>query len=69
MLKLSYMGDLKYVNLKTVTVLQWLPATLAYCFFRAPNTVQDTTALEQDCLGDYGGPVFPYVALGGYEVW
>lgn len=19
------------------------------------------------CLGDYGGPVFPYVALGGFE--
>lgn len=37
-----------------------------YCT-QAPSSVQDTTPLEQSCLGDYGGPVFPFVALGGFE--
>jgi len=32
---------------------------------RAPSTIQDTTELKQSCLGDYGGPIFPYLVLGG----
>ncbi|XP_026690141.2 NPC1-like intracellular cholesterol transporter 1 isoform X1 [Ciona intestinalis] len=35
-----------------------------YCV-QAPATVQDTTPLQQNCMGDFGGPVFPYLALGG----
>ena len=34
-------------------------------FFRAPSTIQDTTPLKQSCMGDFGGPVFPFLAVGG----
>ncbi len=34
---------------------------------RAPTQVADATQLHLPCLGSYGGPVFPYVALGGYN--
>jgi len=30
-----------------------------------PETVSDETELS--CLGDYGGPIFPWVALGGFD--
>nr|XP_054751603.1 NPC intracellular cholesterol transporter 1-like [Lytechinus pictus] len=33
----------------------------------APASLNDTTALHMPCLGTYGGPVFPWTALGGYE--
>ncbi|KAL8568619.1 hypothetical protein ACOMHN_032275 [Nucella lapillus] len=39
---------------------------LMYCV-RAPATVNDTTELHDSCLGTYGGPVFPWTALGGYD--
>jgi len=29
--------------------------------------VDDTTHLHMSCLGTYGGPIFPWVALGGYD--
>ncbi|XP_076800191.1 NPC1-like intracellular cholesterol transporter 1 [Clavelina lepadiformis] len=35
-----------------------------YCV-QAPATLQDTTPLKQNCMGDYGGPVFPYLVVGG----
>ncbi|XP_071482510.1 NPC intracellular cholesterol transporter 1-like [Diadema antillarum] len=33
----------------------------------APNSLNDTTALLMPCLGTYGGPIFPWTALGGFE--
>uniref|UniRef100_H2Z2C5 SSD domain-containing protein n=1 Tax=Ciona savignyi TaxID=51511 RepID=H2Z2C5_CIOSA len=35
-----------------------------YCV-QAPATIQDTTPLKQNCMGDFGGPVFPFLAVGG----
>ncbi|XP_078467452.1 NPC intracellular cholesterol transporter 1 [Lampetra planeri] len=37
-----------------------------YCV-RAPTSVNDTTPLHDPCLGTFGGPVFPWLALGGYD--
>ncbi|XP_076000791.1 NPC intracellular cholesterol transporter 1 [Genypterus blacodes] len=33
----------------------------------APASLNDTTYLHDPCLGTYGGPVFPWLALGGYN--
>ena len=32
----------------------------------SPLSFMDITALEMSCMAAYGGPVFPYIALGGY---
>ena len=32
-----------------------------------PAAVDDATFLHMSCLGTYGGPIFPWVALGGYD--
>ncbi|XP_076812151.1 NPC intracellular cholesterol transporter 1-like [Clavelina lepadiformis] len=32
-----------------------------------PTSIDDTTLLHFSCLGMFGGPVFPWVALGGYD--
>ncbi|XP_029770594.1 NPC1-like intracellular cholesterol transporter 1 [Suricata suricatta] len=37
-----------------------------YCA-NAPLTFKDGTALALSCLADYGGPVFPFLAVGGYK--
>ncbi|XP_038157542.1 NPC intracellular cholesterol transporter 1 [Cyprinodon tularosa] len=37
-----------------------------YCV-SAPASLNDTTALHDPCLGTFGGPVFPWLALGGYD--
>ncbi|XP_061835240.2 NPC intracellular cholesterol transporter 1 isoform X1 [Nerophis lumbriciformis] len=37
-----------------------------YCV-SAPASLDDTTALHDSCLGTFGGPVFPWLALGGYD--
>ncbi|XP_030646365.1 NPC1-like intracellular cholesterol transporter 1 [Chanos chanos] len=37
-----------------------------YCV-NSPLSFQDITALGMSCMADYGGPVFPYLAVGGYE--
>ncbi|XP_062493658.1 NPC1-like intracellular cholesterol transporter 1 [Pezoporus occidentalis] len=39
---------------------------LIYCV-NSPLSFKDITALELSCTADYGGPVFPYIALGGYS--
>ena len=40
---------------------------------KSPQSIDDgVDDINLSCLGDYGGPVFPYVALGGYptnEYW
>lgn len=33
----------------------------------APASLNDTTRLHDPCLGTFGGPVFPWLALGGYD--
>ncbi|XP_065515509.1 NPC1-like intracellular cholesterol transporter 1 isoform X3 [Lathamus discolor] len=38
---------------------------LIYCV-NSPLSFKDITALELSCTADYGGPVFPYIAFGGY---
>uniref|UniRef100_A0A8C5X4I0 NPC1 like intracellular cholesterol transporter 1 n=1 Tax=Malurus cyaneus samueli TaxID=2593467 RepID=A0A8C5X4I0_9PASS len=38
---------------------------LIYCV-NSPLSFKDITALELSCMAEFGGPVFPYIALGGY---
>ncbi|GFO29707.1 niemann-pick c1 protein [Plakobranchus ocellatus] len=38
---------------------------LIFCV-QSPYSLNDTTDLHTPCLGTYGGPVFPWVAFGGY---
>lgn len=33
----------------------------------APLTFKDGTALALSCMADYGAPVFPFLAVGGYQ--
>lgn len=33
----------------------------------SPLSFKDITALELSCMAEYGGPVFPYIAFGGYS--
>uniref|UniRef100_A0A3Q2Z477 Niemann-Pick disease, type C1 n=1 Tax=Hippocampus comes TaxID=109280 RepID=A0A3Q2Z477_HIPCM len=35
--------------------------------YSAPASLNDTTLLHDPCLGTFGGPVFPWLALGGYD--
>lgn len=37
-----------------------------YCS-RAPASLNDTTMLHDPCLGTFGGPVFPWLVVGGYN--
>ncbi|KAG1930943.1 NPC1-like intracellular cholesterol transporter 1 [Pimephales promelas] len=37
-----------------------------YCV-NSPLSFKDITALGMSCMSDYGGPVFPFLAVGGYE--
>ncbi|XP_074843385.1 NPC intracellular cholesterol transporter 1 isoform X2 [Carettochelys insculpta] len=37
-----------------------------YCV-RAPASLNDTSLLHDSCLGTFGGPVFPWLVLGGYD--
>ncbi|XP_004839969.1 Niemann-Pick C1-like protein 1 [Heterocephalus glaber] len=37
-----------------------------YCS-NAPLTFKDGTALGLSCMADYGAPVFPFLAMGGYQ--
>ncbi|XP_003474080.3 NPC intracellular cholesterol transporter 1 isoform X4 [Cavia porcellus] len=37
-----------------------------YCV-RAPASLNDTSLLHDPCLGTFGGPVFPWLVLGGYD--
>uniref|UniRef100_A0A6J0SY82 NPC intracellular cholesterol transporter 1 n=1 Tax=Pogona vitticeps TaxID=103695 RepID=A0A6J0SY82_9SAUR len=37
-----------------------------YCV-RAPASLNDTTLLHDPCLGTFGGPVFPWLVMGGYD--
>ena len=33
----------------------------------APLTYIDGTALALSCMADYGAPIFPFLAVGGYK--
>ncbi|XP_016287146.1 NPC intracellular cholesterol transporter 1 isoform X2 [Monodelphis domestica] len=37
-----------------------------YCT-RAPASLNDTSLLHDPCLGTFGGPIFPWLVLGGYD--
>ncbi|XP_070796687.1 NPC intracellular cholesterol transporter 1 isoform X1 [Pituophis catenifer annectens] len=37
-----------------------------YCV-RAPASLNDTSLLHTPCLGTFGGPVFPWLVMGGYD--
>ncbi|TRY88827.1 hypothetical protein DNTS_033075, partial [Danionella cerebrum] len=37
-----------------------------YCV-SSPTALDDTSPSHDACMGTYGGPVFPWLALGGYE--
>ncbi|XP_073767089.1 NPC1-like intracellular cholesterol transporter 1 isoform X1 [Danio rerio] len=37
-----------------------------YCV-NSPLSFKDITALGMSCMSDYGGPVFPFLAVGGYD--
>ncbi|XP_041956873.1 NPC1-like intracellular cholesterol transporter 1 [Alosa sapidissima] len=37
-----------------------------YCV-NSPLSFKDITALGMSCMADYGGPVFPFLAVGGYK--
>ncbi|RXN14188.1 Niemann-Pick C1 1 [Labeo rohita] len=37
-----------------------------YCV-NSPLSFKDITALGMSCMADYGAPVFPFLAVGGYE--
>ncbi|XP_044538920.1 NPC intracellular cholesterol transporter 1 [Gracilinanus agilis] len=37
-----------------------------YCT-RAPASLNDTSSLHDPCLGTFGGPIFPWLVLGGYD--
>ncbi|XP_026570879.1 NPC1-like intracellular cholesterol transporter 1 [Pseudonaja textilis] len=37
-----------------------------YCI-HSPASFQDTTELKLSCMSDYGAPVFPFLAVGGYS--
>ncbi|XP_068617084.1 NPC1-like intracellular cholesterol transporter 1 [Brachionichthys hirsutus] len=39
---------------------------LIYCF-NSPMSFKDITDLGMSCMADYGAPVFPFLAVGGYE--
>ena len=34
---------------------------------RSPAAPSDNTKLDMQCNGQYGGPAFPWVVLGGYD--
>lgn len=40
---------------------------IAVDLFRAPASLNDTSLLHDPCLGTFGGPVFPWLVLGGYD--
>eukprot|EP00079_Xenopus_tropicalis_P016418 XP_004915269.1 PREDICTED: Niemann-Pick C1 protein [Xenopus tropicalis] len=37
-----------------------------YCV-RSPASLNDTSVLHDPCLGTFGGPIFPWLVLGGYD--
>ena len=41
-----------------------LPSLSSFFIFRNPLLPMDSLGIP--CLGEYGGPVFPYTALGGF---
>lgn len=35
--------------------------------YRSPASLNDTSELHDPCLGTFGGPIFPWLVLGGYD--
>ncbi|XP_067326963.1 NPC1-like intracellular cholesterol transporter 1 [Anolis sagrei] len=47
------------------SIVDWRDHFL-YCI-NSPLSFKDITALGLSCMADYGGPVFPFLAVGGYS--
>lgn len=45
---------------KKVSFPLWFPSS-------APLTYKDGTSLALSCIADYGAPIFPFLAVGGYQ--
>lgn len=50
-----------------MTVIFQVINSVGLFFHSAPASLNDTTLLHDPCLGTFGGPVFPWLALGGYD--
>lgn len=44
-----------------------IPMMFFWTFGSAPASLNDTSLLHGPCLGTFGGPVFPWLVLGGYD--
>ena len=45
-----------------------LKCTSLITFNRSPLAIKDTTPLQQQCIGKFGGPSFAFVAMGGFDL-
>uniref|UniRef100_A0A6Q2YWP9 SSD domain-containing protein n=1 Tax=Esox lucius TaxID=8010 RepID=A0A6Q2YWP9_ESOLU len=61
--------DLILELLKLQTRIQVLtkPYPVHYPLHSSPLSFKDITDLKMSCMADYGAPVFPFLAVGGYE--
>lgn len=53
------------LNTTNLEVVDWRDH-LIYCL-NSPLSFQDITGLRMSCMADYGGPVFSFLAVGGYQ--
>ncbi|CAG5118106.1 unnamed protein product, partial [Candidula unifasciata] len=65
-----YQNSHQMIDMEAMDQFGWLVEAnyldhFDYCVL-SPYSINDTTALHTPCLGTYGGPVFPWVALGGF---
>uniref|UniRef100_A0A3Q3Q0R7 SSD domain-containing protein n=1 Tax=Monopterus albus TaxID=43700 RepID=A0A3Q3Q0R7_MONAL len=54
-----------FQNIDSVTLTQGL--FFFHLFSSSPLSFKDITDLGLSCMADYGAPVFPFLAVGGYE--
>lgn len=48
--------------------MSWKITISLHVNFRNPAAIDDGTKMHASCLGKYGGPIEPNVALGGYPL-
>ncbi|XP_011616869.1 NPC1-like intracellular cholesterol transporter 1 [Takifugu rubripes] len=67
-----FQNNLTHINLKVnmtelgvTKEVDWRDH-LIYCF-NSPLSFKDITDLGLSCMADYGAPVFPFLAVGGYQ--
>uniref|UniRef100_A0A3Q3XD49 SSD domain-containing protein n=1 Tax=Mola mola TaxID=94237 RepID=A0A3Q3XD49_MOLML len=54
----------QYFQNRTLT---YLPLLFFHLFSSSPLSFKDITDLGMSCMADYGAPVFPFLAVGGYQ--